>query len=313
MKRLASLRVSPLCLGGNVFGWTADRDASEQILDAFVAGGGNFIDTADMYSAWVPGHPGGESERVIGGWLQKRGGHHGLVIATKVAKHPQHRGLRPSNLHICLDGSKRRLGIDTIDLYYAHEDDPSVPIAEWVGAFSQMITEGSIRHYGLSNFSAERTAEVLAVAEAEGLAKPVALQPEYNLLHRSAVERDGLAELAHQHGLALVPYYGLASGLLTGKYREGDPIKGARATRIKHLATPEAFAVVDELIDIADELGVEPASVALAWLAARPEVVAPIASASDPEQVPPLLAAMELKLNRSQISRLKRASAPFAA
>lgn len=311
MKRLASLRVSPLCLGGNVFGWTADRDASEQILDAYVSGGGNFIDTADVYSAWVPGHPGGESERVIGGWLQKRGGHQGLVIATKVAKHPQHRGLRPSNLRICLDGSKRRLGVDTIDLYYAHEDDPTVPISEWVGAFTQMITEGSIRHYGLSNFSADRTREVLAVAEAEGLAKPVALQPEYNLLHRAEVE-GSLAELAHQHGLALVPYYGLASGFLTGKYRDGEPIRGARAARIKNLATPEAFAVVNELVDIADEVGTEPASVALAWLAARPEVVAPIASASDPEQVPPLLEAMELKLSRSQLGRLKKVSAPFA-
>ncbi len=312
MKRLASLRVSPLCLGGNVFGWTADRDTSEQILDAFVAGGGNFIDTADVYSAWVPGHPGGESERIIGGWLQRRSSHSDLVIATKVAKHPTHRGLRPSNLRICLDGSRRRLGIDTIDLYYAHEDDPSVPVAEWVGAFDQMIREGSIRHYGLSNFSADRVREVLAVAEADGLAKPVALQPEYSLVHRADVEAGGLAELAAEQGLGLVCYFPLAAGFLTGKYRELGDIHGPRAGRVKHAATEEGFAVVSELVDIANELGVEPASVALAWVAGRPGVTAPIASASSPEQVEALLAGVELKLSRSDSARLKKVSAPFS-
>jgi aryl-alcohol dehydrogenase-like predicted oxidoreductase len=312
MKRLASLRVSPLCLGGNVFGWTADRESSEQILDTFVAGGGNFIDTADVYSAWVPGHPGGESERILGSWLQKRGSHTGLVIATKVAKHPTHRGLRPSNVKICLDGSRRRLSIDTIDLYYAHEDDPSVPVAEWVGTFDAMITEGAIRHYGLSNFTTQRTAEVLAVAEAEGLAKPVALQPEYNLVHRKDVESGGLAALAGEHGIGLVPYFGLAAGFLTGKYRANDEIHGARSARVKHYANAEGFAVVEELVDIADELGVEPATVALAWLGQRPGVIAPIASASTPEQVAGLLAASELKLSRTETNRLKKVTAPFA-
>lgn len=311
MKRLATLRVSPLCLGGNVFGWTADRDTSEQILDAYVAAGGNFIDTADVYSAWVPGHPGGESERIIGGWLQKRGGHQGVVIATKVAKHPAHRGLRPSNLKICLDGSRRRLGMDTIDLYYAHEDDPSLPIAEWLGAFDAMITEGSIRHYGLSNFTPERTSEVLAVAEAQGFAKPVALQPEYNLVHRAEVETSGLGALAAEHGLALIPYFGLAAGFLTGKYGPGEEIHGPRAARVKHLATDEGFAVVAELVDIADELHVEPATVALAWLAGRSGVLAPIASVSEPEQLPALMAAVDLKLDRSHTARLKKVSLPF--
>jgi aryl-alcohol dehydrogenase-like predicted oxidoreductase len=311
MKRLASLRVSPLCLGGNVFGWTADRQTSEQVLDAYVAGGGNFIDTADVYSAWVPGHPGGESEGAIGAWLTKRGGHSGLVIATKAAKHPLHRGLRPSNLQICLDGSRRRLGVDAIDLFYAHEDDPSVPIVEWVGAFNEMITAGTIRHYGLSNFTAERTAEVLAVATAEGLATPVALQPEYNLLHRAEVE-GGLSELAAANGLAILPYYGLAAGFLTGKYLNADDLHGARSARVKHYATPDGFAVIAEVVEIADELGAEPASVALAWLGTRPSVLAPIASASTPEQVEPLLAAAQLKLSRSQLARLKKVSSPFA-
>jgi aryl-alcohol dehydrogenase-like predicted oxidoreductase len=311
MKRLASLRVSPLCLGGNVFGWTADRATTEQILDAYVTGGGNFIDTADVYSAWVPGHPGGESEGAIGAWLTKRGGHSGLVIATKAGKHPLHRGLRPSNLKICLDGSRRRLGVDAIGLFYAHEDDLTVPVAEWVGAFDDMISAGTIRHYGLSNFTAERTAEVLAVAEAEGLAKPVALQPEYNLLHRSEVESE-LVELATAHSIAILPYYGLAAGFLTGKYRGLDDLHGPRAARVKHYATPDGFAVVAEVVDIADELGVEPGTVALAWLGSRPGVVAPIASASTPEQVAPLLAAAELKLSRGQLARLKKVSAPFA-
>lgn len=311
MKKLATLRVSPLCLGGNVFGWTAEPNASFQILDAFVEAGGNFVDTADAYSSWVPGHRGGESETVVGGWLAHRGGHAGLVVATKVAKRPTHRGLRPSNLKICLDGSRRRLGLETIDLYYAHEDDPDVPIAEWVGAFAAMITDGAIRHYGLSNFTTERTREVLAVAEAEGLPKPVALQPQYNLVHRADVETSGLGELAEANGLALVPYYGLAAGFLTGKYRDGEPIHGARAARVKTYATPEGFAVVDEVVAIADELGVEPASVAIAWVASRPGVVAPVASASSVEQVPALMAAAEVKLSRTQLNRLKKVSTPF--
>jgi aryl-alcohol dehydrogenase (NADP+) len=311
MKKLATLRVSPLCLGGNVFGWTAEANASFQVLDAFVDAGGNFVDTADAYSSWVPGHRGGESETVIGGWLTRRGSHQGIVVATKVAKHPTHRGLRPSNLKICLDGSRRRLGLETIDLYYAHEDDPDVPIAEWVGAFDAMIASGAIRHYGLSNFTTARTEEVLAVAEAEGLAKPVALQPQYNLVHRGEVETAGLGELAERHGLALVPYYGLAAGFLTGKYRAGEPIHGPRAARVKTWATPEGFAVVDEVVAVADELGVEPASVALAWVASRPAVVAPVASASSAEQVPALMAAAELKLSRTQLNRLKKVSTPF--
>jgi aryl-alcohol dehydrogenase (NADP+) len=312
MKKLATLRVSPLCLGGNVFGWTADQNTSFQILDAFVEAGGNFIDTADAYSSWVPGHRGGESETVIGGWLAHRSGHPGMVVATKVAKRPTHRGLRPSNLKICLDGSRRRLGLETIDLYYAHEDDPDVPVAEWVGAFDAMIAEGAIRHYGLSNFTAERVAEVIAVAEAEGLARPVALQPPYSLVHRADVETCGLGEVAEDNGLALLPYQVLAAGFLTGKYRPGEPIRGARAARVKGSATPEGFAVVDELVAIADELGVEPATVAIAWTASRPGVVAPIASASSPEQLPALLAAAEVKLSRSQVNRLKKVSATFS-
>ena len=312
MKRIASLRVWPLCLGGNVFGWTADREASEQILDAFVEAGGNFLDTADSYSTWVPGHSGGESESIIGSWLRHREARAQVVVATKAGKHPRYRGLRPANLRVCLDGSRRRLGVETIDLYYAHEDDPHVPTAEWVGAFDAMVREGSIRHYGLSNFPAERVAEVIAVAKADGLAEPVAVQPQYNLLHRTDVESGGLAAQAAEHGLALVTYYGLAAGFLTGKYRRDEQIHGPRAARVKHFASEQGFAVVDAVVAIADELGADPATVALAWVRQQPGVTAPIASVSSVEQLPAVLTAAELKLSRSQLNRLNKASAPFA-
>jgi aryl-alcohol dehydrogenase-like predicted oxidoreductase len=310
MHRISTLRVSPICLGGNVFGWTADPASSEAVLDAFVAGGGNFIDTADVYSAWVPGHRGGESESLIGGWLAHRGNRDKVVVATKVGKHPIHRGLRPANLRICLDGSRRRLGIDTIDLYYVHEDDTHVPIAEWLGAFDQMIQHGSIRHYGLSNFTPARVLEVIDVASSEGFALPVAVQPGYNLVHRE-VETSGLAAFCVERKIALVPYYGLASGFLTGKYARGEQVHGPRAGRVKTYATEAGFAVVDEVVAIAEELGAEPATVALAWVRQQPGVVAPIASASSPEQVPAILAAGELKLSRSHAHRLSKISSPF--
>ena len=311
MQRISSLRVSPICLGGNVFGWTADGSTSEAILDAFTAAGGNFIDTADTYSAWVPGHRGGESESIIGSWLRHPGNRDKVVIATKVAKMPTHRGLRPANLRICLDGSRRRLGIETIDLYYAHEDDPRVPIAEWVGAFDTMIAHGTIRHYGLSNFTAERTLEVIEVATAEGLALPVAHQPQYNLVHRAEVETSGLGAACREHHLALVPYYGLAGGFLSGKYARGEVLHGPRAGTVKNYATEAGFTVLDEVNRIADELCVEPATVALAWLRQQPGVVSPIASVSRVEQLPPLVAALELHLGRAHMNHLTKASAPF--
>ncbi len=309
MQRISTLRVAPLCLGGNVFGWTADASTSDAILDAYCDGGGNFIDTADSYSTWVPGHPGGESESLIGAWLRRRGNRDQIVIATKVAKHPVHRGLRPANLRICLDGSRRRLGVETIDLYYAHEDDPSVPTAEWVGAFDAMVRQGKIRHWGLSNFTAERTAEVIETATAQGLALPVALQPHYNLVHRSEVEDGGIRDLAQQHQLALVPYYGLAAGFLTGKYARDELVHGPRAARVRSFANPAGFAVLDTVLAIAEGLEAEPATVALAWLRQQPGVTSPIASVSDPEQLPALLAAMTLKLGRAQLNRLNKVSA----
>ena len=311
MHRISTLRVSPICLGGNVFGWTADPETTEAILDAFLEGGGNFIDTADVYSACVPGHRGGESESLIGGWLGHRGNRDKVVLATKVSKHPIHRGLRPANLKICLDGSRRRLGTEVIDLYYAHEDDAHVPIAEWVGTFDQMIQQGAIKHWGLSNFTLARTLEVIEVATQEGLALPVAVQPGYNLVHRGEVETSGLGAFCVEHKFALVPYYGLASGFLTGKYARGEQVHGPRAGRVKTYATDEGFAVLDVVVAIADELEIEPATVALAWVRQQPGVVAPIASVSSPGQLPAILAAGELKLSRSQVNRLSKVSTPF--
>lgn len=309
MHRIATLRVSSICLGGNVFGWSANASESEAILDAFVAGGGNFVDTADAYSTWVPGHRGGESESIIGGWLTRNKGK--LVVATKVGKHPSHRGLRPTNIRICLDGSRRRLGLETVDLYYAHEDDPSVPSAEWIGAFDQLIKAGSIRHYALSNFTAERIAEVNAIADAEGLARPVAVQPQYNLVHRAEVETSGLGAICREEHLAILPYYGLAAGFLTGKYARTEPPHGVRATKVRSYLSEAGFEVVDQVVATADELDVDPASVALAWLRQQPGVTAPIASVSTAEQVPALLAAGELRLSRTQVSRLNKVSAQF--
>ncbi len=310
--RVGSLSVQPLCLGGNVFGWTADHDASLEILDAFVAGGGNFIDTADVYSAWVPGNSGGESERIIGAWLAHGVDRSKVVVATKVAKHPRYRGLSAHNIRMALDGSRRRLGLDVIDLYYAHEDDHRVPIEEWLGTFNALVHEGVITHYGLSNFSVERTREVLAVADREGWARPVALQPGYNLVHRAEVEASGLGDLAVAEKLALLPYRGLASGFLAGKYFRDEEPTGSRADSVRRYFTDEGWAVDSAVVDVATELDVEMATVALAWLRTRPGVVAPIASVSEASQLPALLAAMRLKLTAAQLRRLDKASAPFA-
>jgi aryl-alcohol dehydrogenase-like predicted oxidoreductase len=287
-----------------VFGWTADVPTSEAILDAYLAGGGNFIDTADTYSTWVPGHPGGESERIIGNWLRSR--KHDVVLATKAGKHPQRRGLRPSNLRVCLDGSRRRLGLETIDLYYANADDPHVPAEDWLGAFNEMITEGLIKHYGLSNFSADRVREVCGIAQANNLVLPVAVQSEHNLVHRSDFE-GGLAEAAAEYGLVLVPHSGLASGFLTGKYDRAEPPHGPRAGWVKRYATEAGFRVVDVLVSIADAHDLEPATVALAWLRQTPQVVSPIASVSDPEQLPALLQAMTLRITKPQFNKLSKA------
>ncbi|MFT4305320.1 MAG: aldo/keto reductase [Microbacterium sp.] len=307
----SELDVLPLCLGGNVFGWTADRDESFAILDAFHDGGGDFIDTADAYSAFAPGNSGGESETLIGQWLASRRPQ-GVVVATKVSRHPDFRGLSAGNVRAAAEASLRRLGVETIDLYYAHYDDPDTPLEEAVGAFADLVDEGLVRYTALSNFRADRIRSWISLSRGED--RPVALQPHYNLVHRREVEQETIP-LAEELGLGLVPYFGLAKGFLTGKYRSAG-LGGHTSPRAKGAtgyATAEGLAVVDALEAIGAAHGASIAATALAWLRARPAVVAPIASASRVDQVADLLVGARLELTADEISELDRVSAWAAA
>jgi len=308
----SDLDVFPLGLGGNTFGWTSDQVTSFAVLDAYVAGGGNLIDTADSYSAWVPGNAGGESETIIGEWTAARRNRDSVIIATKVDRHPQFRGLSRSNVLAAADASLSRLRTDRIDLYYVHYDDPDVPVAEAAGVFSELRKAGKIRYVGLSNFTAPRLREWFTVSAAEGFAPPVALQPHYNLVERAAYETS-LAPVAAEFGLGVLPYYALASGFLAGKYRSASDHAGAArqpgATR--YLTSPTGPAVLAALDAIVANRGgaVPPATVALAWLRSRPNVVAPLASARTVDQLPALLASATLDLTADEIEALDQASA----
>jgi aryl-alcohol dehydrogenase-like predicted oxidoreductase len=305
----SDLDVFPLGLGGNTFGWTSDQETSFAVLDAYVAGGGNFIDTADAYSAWVPGHVGGESETIIGEWTAARGNRDSVIIATKVFSHPQFRGLSQKNVPAAADASLARLRTDRIDLYFAHRDDQDVPIAEAAGAFHELQVAGKIRHVGLSNYTAPRLREWLVVAAAEGYAPPVAIQPHYNLVERAAYEST-LAPAAAEFGLGVLPYYGLASGFLAGKYRSASDHAGAaRQPGASRYLTPAGLAVLAALDSISADRGVAPATVALAWLRTRPNVVAPLASARTVDQLGALLASATLDLTADEVAALDKASA----
>lgn len=310
MTRIGSsdLDVFPLALGGNVFGWTADRDASFAVLDAFLDGGGDFIDTADSYSSWAPGNEGGESETIIGEWLASRRPS-GLVVATKVSQHPRFRGLSAETVRGAAEASLARLGVDAIDLYYAHFDDETVPLEETVAAFGRLVDDGLVRHIAVSNYSADRIREWFEIAERTGAALPVAVQPHYNLVHRNEVE-DTIIPVAEQFGLGLVPYYSLASGFLTGKYRSTDVADQAspRAAGAARYATPAGLRIIDALEEIGAARGATVAATALAWLRAQPTVVAPIASARSVDQVPDLLAGARLELTTDEVERLNRVS-----
>lgn len=304
----SDLDVLPLSLGGNVFGWTADRDTSFAVLDAFVDGGGDFIDTADSYSAWVPGNEGGESETIIGEWLASRKPS-GVVVATKVSQHPDFRGLAASNVRRAAEASLRRLGVDEIDLYYAHFDDASVPLEETVAAFGQLVEDGLVRHVAVSNYSADRIRAWIDIARRTGVAVPVAVQPHYNLVHRNEVE-DSIIPVAEEFDLGLVPYYSLASGFLTGKYRSTE-IAGQdspRAQGAAKYATEAGLRIIDALEEIGDAHDASIAATSLAWLRAQPTVVAPIASARSVEQVPDLLKGALLELSADEVERLNRVS-----
>ncbi|GAA2299981.1 aldo/keto reductase [Streptomyces caniferus] len=308
-RTLGSLSVSPLSLGGNVFGWTADEAESFAVLDAYVAGGGNFIDTADVYSAWVPGNKGGESETVLGNWLSSRGNRSDVVIATKVGAHPDYKGLSAGTIKSAVDSSLARLRTDYIDLYYTHYDDESVEVGEFLTALDDLVRAGKVREIAASNISAQRLEESLAFSAREGLARYVALQPHYNLVSRDTYEGE-LADVAARHGVAAIPYYALASGFLTGKYRPDAPTESARSgAAAKHLATDRGLRVLQALDTVATAHDAEPATVALAWLAARPTVAAPIASARTVAQLPALLALGDLTLSDVEMTLLNEASA----
>ncbi|MEV6762189.1 aldo/keto reductase [Streptomyces sp. NPDC051105] len=305
----SDLEVFPLCLGGNVFGWTADEAASFAVLDAYTAAGGNFVDTADAYTAWIEGHKGGESETVIGKWVKARGNREDIVIATKVSQHPEYPGLSGANIKAAADASLRRLDTDYIDLYYTHFDQPEILVEEIIGALDELVRAGKVRHIAASNITAERLQESLDFSDREGLARYVALQPHYNLVSRDTYEGP-LQDLASRAGLAAVPYFALAAGFLTGKYRPGTTVDSPRAGRAaQYLETERGRQVLTALDEIAEAHSAPIPTVALAWLAAQPTVTAPIASARALDQLPALLGVADLELTEQELTRLTAASA----
>ncbi|MFC7927758.1 aldo/keto reductase [Microbacterium laevaniformans] len=309
MTRIAhtDIDVFPLALGGNVFGWTADREESFRILDAFHAGGGTFIDTADSYSAWAPGHTGGESETIIGAWLAERG-HTDVTVATKVSQHPQFKGLAASTVRAAAEASLERLGVESIDLYYAHFDDADTPLEETVAAFGQLVSDGLVRYTAVSNYSADRIREWVRIARELGVAEPVAIQPHYNLVHRET-END-IVPVAEEFGLSLVPYFSLAKGFLTGKYRSTDAAAHdtPRAQGAAVYATPQGLQIIQALERIGAAHDVSIAATALGWLRAKPTVVAPIASASKLSQVADLLDGGRVELTADEVAELDEVS-----
>ena len=289
-----------LALGGNVFGWTASGEEAFAILDRFVAAGGTMIDTADVYSSWVPGHQGGESETLLGEWLKRRGRRDDVLIATKVGYDA---GLSAETIAAAAEDSLRRLGTH-IDLYYAHKDDAGTPLAETLAAFDRLVKAGKVRWLGASNYSAARLAEALDLSEREGLARYEVLQPEYNLLVRDRFEGE-LQQLCMDRVVGVLPYFGLAAGFLTGKYRsEQDKAKSVRGSRMDAYMNDRGFRVLAALDEVAAEAGATSAQVALAWLAAQPGVTAPIASATSRAQLDELLGVLTLELSGEQLERL---------
>lgn len=301
----SGLSIRPFMLGGNVFGMTAGRDASFAVLDRFVENGGGMIDTADVYSAWVPGHKGGESESMMGAWLKASGARDRVTIATKVGMMPG--GLKPERIREAVQGSLDRLGIDTIDLYFAHKDDPDVPLDEVLGAFAELLDAGTVRAIGASNYSADRLAEALRVADDKGLPRFAVMQPELNLLDRGQY-RGALQDLCIAEGLGVVTYFSLASGYLSGKYRSIDDIgRSARGPRVKPYVEGKGPAMLAAMDAVAAETGATLSQIALAWVAAQPGVTAPIASATSVEQLDEIMGSLDLMLSDEQIAALTAA------
>jgi aryl-alcohol dehydrogenase-like predicted oxidoreductase len=307
----SGLQVAPLAFGGNVFGWTVDEKTGFELLDAFVANGFNFVDTADVYSNWVPGNQGGESETIIGNWLQRSGRRNEVVIATKVGVEmaPDRKGLSKAHILHSADESLRRLQTDYIDLYQSHIDDASTPLEETLAAYDQLIKEGKVRAIGASNYSAARLDEALSVSKRLGLPRYESLQPLYNLYDRGVYEAE-LEPLCTRESVGVISYYSLAAGFLSGKYRsEADLAERARAQRVKRYLNERGLGILNALDEVAAKYGSTPARVALAWVIARPSITAPIASATSLDQLNDLVKATKLRLDDDSLELLNRASA----
>jgi aryl-alcohol dehydrogenase-like predicted oxidoreductase len=307
----SGLWVAPLAFGGNVFGWTADETRSFELLDAFVDAGGNLIDTADVYSRWVPGHSGGESETILGRWLARSGKRDRVLIATKAGMDMggENKGLAPAHLRRSVDASLRRLGIDRIDLYQAHVDDANTPLEDTLGTFADLIREGKVRAIGASNHSAARLGEALAVSARLGLPRYETLQPLYNLADRTGFEAE-LQPLCVAQGVSVIPYFSLAAGFLSGKYRRPEDLQGrARAARAGAYLNERGLQILAALDAVSARLGSTPTAVSIAWLRDRPAMAAPIASATTVEQLKDLLAGMHLVLDAATVAELDAASA----
>jgi len=310
----SGIEVHPLCLGGNVFGWTADEPTSFKVLDGFLAADFEFIDTADMYSTWVPGHKGGESETIIGKWMKQRGKRKKVVLATKcgLPMGEEKKGLSKKYILQAAEDSLRRLQTDYIDLYQAHQDDPATPLDDTLEAFTQLIKQGKVREIGASNYKADRLAEALSVSKKKGLPRYESLQPQYNLYDRAEYEAT-LEPLCLKERLGVIPYYSLASGFLSGKYRsKGDLGQSARGGKVGNYLNDRGFRILTALDQVAKQNNSTPARVALAWLIARTSITAPIASATKLDQLTDLIESTRLKLDSNAIDLLNQASSERA-
>ena len=287
------LVVHELCLGTNVFGWSADESESHAVLDAYRSHGGNFVDTADMYSAWKEGNVGGESENIIGNWMKKHGNRDQMVVATKVAKLPTRLGLSPANIIAACNDSLKRLQTDHIDIYYAHHDDPTVPLEDVLGAFAQLIADGKVRYIAASQYTGARLQEALDISAKHNLPSYIALQDQYNLVSRNPFETEQQPVLA-AHGISAIPFYGLARGFLSGKYREGKVVESVRAEGVKEFATPKGYQILSVMDEIAAAHTSSVSAVSLAWLRSNSQLSTPIASARTVEQLEEIVQVIDL-------------------
>ena len=307
----SGLEIAPIVFGGNVFGWTADEATSFKLLDAFVAAGFNAVDTADVYSKWVPGNRGGESETIIGKWLKRSGKRQRVIIATKAGSEmgPGKKGLSKGYIPAAVEDSLQRLQTDYIDLYQSHVDDPDTPLEETLEAYEKLIQQGKVRAIGASNYDAKRLGEALQIGKKKGLPRYESLQPHYNLYERAEFEAE-LAPLCVRESIGVIPYFSLASGFLAGKYRSAaDLAKSARGTLVKKYLNERGFQILGALDQVAKTHGSTPTRVALAWLLAQPSVTAPIASATNLDQLHELISAADLTLDHESLEKLNHASA----